>query len=303
MKKKEWKVEGVIPAIITPFDSQEQLNESVLRKLVRRLIDAGVHGLFCLGTNGEFYALTMDEKIRIVEIVVEESQGRVPVYAGAGSPSTKETLKLVSCFEAVGVNVISLITPYFTSLSQKELVDYYKRVAAATGLPIIMYNIPARTGNMLHPKSVEKLAKVPNIVGIKDSSGQYDLILQYIEVTSTMEFSVLSGNDGLILSTLMAGGKGTVSGMANICPETVVAIYKYWQTGDYEKAEQAQRILRIARKALRLGTQPSALKAFVSKLGLEVGPARSPVSPLTNEEEAELNRIVKEYLSSLSILS
>lgn len=302
MKQNYWKAEGVIPALVTPFDDHGELNEPVLRALVRRLMDAGSHGLFCLGTNGEFYALTTDEKVRVVEIVVEETKGQVPVYAGAGSPSTKETLHLVSRLEAAGADALSLITPYFMAFSQAELIDYYKRVAAATSLPIMMYNIPARTGNSLQPKSVAELAKESNIVGIKDSSGSFDLILQYLRATATENFSVLSGNDGLILSTLMAGGKGTVSAMANICPEAVTAIYKHWKAGDYEKAEQAQRVLRVARQALRLGTQPAALKAFVNKLGLAVGQARGPVRPLTADEESELDRIVQEYKTSLTTL-
>jgi 4-hydroxy-tetrahydrodipicolinate synthase len=138
------------------------------------------------------------------------------------------------------------------------------------------------------------LAQVPNIRGIKDSSGSFDTILQYLEHAST-EFSVLSGNDGLILSTLMAGGRGTVSAMANIAPETVVAIYELWHKGEFKQAEEAQRVLRIARGALRLGTQPAALKAFLNGIGLPAGPARQPVSALSAQEQIQLEHIIKAY--------
>jgi 4-hydroxy-tetrahydrodipicolinate synthase len=289
-------VEGVIPAVVTPFDEQEQLNEPALRLMIRRLIDAGVHGLFGLGTNGEFYALTFEEKVRVTEIMVEEAAGKLPVYAGAGCTSTRETIALVKRLEAIGVDAVSVITPYFIKYTQDELVDHFKRIADATALPITLYNMPDRTTNALLPKSVATLAQVPNILGIKDSSGSFDTILQYLECAST-KFSILSGNDGLILSTLMAGGRGTVSAMANIAPETVVSIYEMWHKGEFKKAEEAQRALRVARGALRLGTQPSALKAFLKGIGLPAGPARQPVSALSEQEQIQLEQIIKAFQS------
>lgn len=286
--------EGVIPAVITPFNEQEELNEPVLRAMIQRFIAAGVDGLFCLGTNAEFYTLTEAEKIRIVQIIAEENAGRLPLYAGAGSPSTRETIRLISQLKDAGATAISLITPYFISLSEAELIRFYEDAAHSTSLPIMMYNIPARTGNALTPAAVAHLSKVTNIVGIKDSSGSFDTIINYLAHAQS-DFSVLAGNDGLILATLMAGGKGTVTAMANILPETVVAIYQHWKVGRYEEAEEEQRLLRVARSALRLGSQPAALKSFMNEIGLSAGKPRLPVQDLSEAEKVELRHIVEKY--------
>jgi len=291
-----FKTEGIIPAMITPLDQQEQINEAAIRSLVNRFVSAGVHGLFCLGTNGEFFTLTNDEKLRVASIVIEEAAGRLPVYVGAGCTSTAETIQLTKQLEAAGADALSIITPYFLSYTQQELLVHYQSIAAATELPIVLYNIPARTSNALQPKTVAKLAAIPNIVGIKDSSGSFDTILQYIEQTPD-SFSVLAGTDSLILSTLMAGGRGAIASTANIFPEQVVAIYECWKKGDYTGAEEAQRVLRAIRNAFQLGTLPSVLKAFANKIGLPAGPARKPVLALTPEAEQELQLVYEYYVS------
>jgi 4-hydroxy-tetrahydrodipicolinate synthase len=295
------KPEGVIPAVVTPFDERDELNEAALRILIRRLLNAGIDGLFCLGTNGEFYMLSEDEKVRVVEIAAEETNGRVPVYAGAGSPGLKETVRLIRRYEEAGADAISLTAPYFNVYSQEELFGYFGEAAASTRLPVLLYNIPQRTGNALQPAAVAELAKLPNVAGIKDSSGSFDLMLQYMDVTPS-DFSVLSGNDGLILPLLMAGGQGTVSATANIAPETVVAIYRHWKEGRLDAAEKAQRVLRIARAALKLGTQPAALKAFLNELGLPAGNPRRPVRDLTEPERAQLAAIAGRYREAVRAL-
>lgn len=287
-------VEGIIPAMVTPFQDDEELNETALREMVGRFVDAGVHGLFCLGTNGEFFSLSFDEKVRITEIIVEEAGGRLPVYVGAGCISTAETIRLARRLEAAGADALSLITPSFLAFSQQELLLHYQRVAHATSLPVVLYNIPARTGNSLLPATVARLAETPNIVGIKDSSGSYDTILQYIERTPE-SFAVLAGTDSLILPTLMAGGKGAIAATANVFPEQVVAIFNSWKEGDFTRAEEAQRVLRAIRGAFGLGTLPSVLKALLNKMGVPAGPARQPVEPLSPQAEQELERIYNQY--------
>lgn len=237
---------GIIPAMITPFDRDGELNEQALRVQTRRLIEAGVHGLFCLGTNGEFFTLSFEEKERIVDIVVEEAGGKVPVYAGAGDISTRETIRLAKRFEQIGADAVSVITPYFLAFSQHELKAHYLQLAESIEVPIILYNIPARTGNQLQPQTVSELTEIPNIAGIKDSSGSYDTILQYLEA-SKKRLKVLSGTDSLILSTLMAGGAGGIASTANVFPKLTVAIYERWQAGDIVGAEEAQRKLRWLR--------------------------------------------------------
>jgi 4-hydroxy-tetrahydrodipicolinate synthase len=286
---------GIIPAMVTPFNAENKLNKTALRQMVHRFIDAGVHGLFGLGTNGEFFSLSFDEKIRIAEIVIEETKGRIPVYMGAGGISTEETIVLTRKFEEIGVNAVSVITPYFLTFTQKELYDHFASLADSTSLPIVLYNIPARTGNNLQAKTVAELSQIPNIVGIKDSSGSYDNILSYIEATDSTAFSVLAGTDSLILSTLMAGGQGAIASTANVFPEQVVSIYKYWKQGELNKAEEAQRVLRKLRSAFGLGTLPSVLKEVMNMTGLPAGPSRRPVGPLTEQAKDELKKMVQAY--------
>lgn len=286
--------QGIIPALITPFTPEQELDEAGLRLLARRLIDAGVHGLFCLGTNGEFFSLTFDEKVKIAEIVLDEAAGRVPVYVGAGAVGTEETKRLAVRLERAGVDALTVIAPYFLSFTQKELADHFRRVADATALPVLLYNIPSNTGNALQPETVSALARVPNIVGIKDSSGSFDTILRFLE-SADDQFSVLAGTDSLILPTLMAGGKGAVAATANLLPRVVVDIYEKWKQAKYAEAEMAQRQLRALRSMFKLGTLPSVLKEAMSMAGLPAGPARWPVGPITDEAREILISVVNEY--------
>ncbi|MDQ0875250.1 4-hydroxy-tetrahydrodipicolinate synthase [Paenibacillus sp. V4I3] len=289
------KPAGIIPAMITPFDETQNINESALRQLVRRFIDASVHGLFCLGTNGEFFALTIEEKLRVAEIVIEEAQGRLPIYVGAGCVGTKETAQLAASLEQMGADALSIITPYFLAFTQQELIEHFRTVAEATALPIILYNIPARTGNSLLPRTVMELSKVPNIVGIKDSSGSFDNILQILELCEP-DFAVLAGTDSLILPTLMAGGHGAIAATANVFPEVVSSIYDLWMQGKPEEAELSQRKLRALRSAFSLGTLPSVLKEVMNMIGLPAGEPRLPVQSLTPSAKGELRIVMDRYM-------
>ncbi|WP_282936379.1 4-hydroxy-tetrahydrodipicolinate synthase [Paenibacillus sp. RC67] len=287
---------GIIPAMITPFHSNQELNESALRLLVSKLLAAGAHGLFCLGTNGEFFSMTFEEKIRVAEVIVDEVKGRVPVYVGIGHISTVETVQLARRMEDIGADTLSVITPFFLKFTQKELFEHFRRIAESTSLPILLYNIPARTGNHLQPETVAELAAVDNIVGIKDSSGSFDTILQYIELSGP-DFSVLAGTDSLILPTLMAGGQGAIAATANVFPEAVVSIYENWKKGNYDQAESSQRVLRDLRNAFQLSTLPSVLKEALNILGFPAGPPRLPVNPLSGKERSELIYVMENYLS------
>jgi 4-hydroxy-tetrahydrodipicolinate synthase len=288
------KPSGIIPAMITPMNEDQTVNEVALRQLVHRFLNAGVHGLFCLGTNGEFFSLTADEKVRIASIIVQETAGRVPVYAGSGAISTQETAELSRKMEEAGVSALSVITPYFNAISQHELIRHFETVAAAVSLPVLLYNIPARTGNSLEPRTVAALSTVPNIVGIKDSSGSFDNTLQYIEMVDS-EFAVLAGTDSLILWTLMAGGTGAIAATANVFPELVVSIYEHWRNGELGQGMTAQKKLRAIRSALQKATLPSALKEALALLGFPAGPPRNPVLPVDGQTRSELADVLEQY--------
>ncbi|GBG08374.1 dihydrodipicolinate synthase family protein [Paenibacillus agaridevorans] len=291
---------GIIPAMVTPFTENQTLDEAGLRVLVQRFIEQGVHGLFCLGTNGEFLMLNKQEKVRIAEIVVEEAAGRIPVYAGTGGISTDETITLTKEMERVGVDAVSVITPYFLTFSQDELTLHYQRIAASTNLPIILYNIPNQTGNSIQPQTAARLARESNIVGIKDSSGRMDVILQLLDAADE-SFAVLAGTDSLILPTLMAGGTGAIAATSNVLPRLVASIYNNWANGDLEAAQHAQDALRPLRNSFQLGTIPSALKEAMSQLGLPGGPARFPVKGLGESQKREVAKMIQAYIESGAI--
>lgn len=293
MKKVE--IKGIIPPIVTPMNEDESVNEKELRNQVNRQIKGGIHGLFPFGTNGEGYILNEKEKEEVLSIVIDESKGRVPVYAGTGCISTKDTIRQSQMAESLGADVLSIITPSFAAASQNELYDHYKAVAEAVDMPIVLYNIPARTGNALAPATVAKLSKIPNIVGAKDSSGNFDNMLQYIEQTrDSKDFAVLSGNDSLILWNLLAGGTGGIAGCANVFPEVMASIYNYFAAGDLENARKAQDSIRSFRGCFKYGNPNTIVKTAVNLLGYPVGKCRAPFNQVPEEGIEALKKVLAE---------
>ena len=293
MKKVE--IKGIIPPIVTPMNEDESVNEKELRNQVNRQIKGGIHGLFPFGTNGEGYILNEKEKEEVLSIVIDETKGRVPVYAGTGCISTKDTIRQSQMAESLGADVHSIITPSFAAASQNELYDHYKAVAEAVDMPIVLYNIPARTGNALAPATVAKLSKIPNIVGAKDSSGNFDNMLQYIEQTrDSKDFAVLSGNDSLILWNLLAGGTGGIAGCANVFPEVMASIYNYFAAGDLENARKAQDSIRSFRGCFKYGNPNTIVKTAVNLLGYPVGKCRAPFNQVPEEGIEALKKVLAE---------
>ncbi|MDK2877402.1 MAG: 4-hydroxy-tetrahydrodipicolinate synthase [Thermoanaerobacteraceae bacterium] len=288
------KPEGIIVPIITPMTEDEEINEKELRNQINRMISSGIHGIFCLGTNGESYALSEGEKLRVIEITVEETAKRVPVYAGTGCISTRETIRLSLKAKQLGADALSILSPYYVAVTQDDIYNYFAEIAQSVDLPIVLYNIPARTGNNIDYKTVARLSKYQNIVGIKDSSGNFDNTLRYIEDTDD-RLSVLSGNDSLILWTLLAGGNGAIAGTANLFPELLVEIYRLWQKGEIKKANELQKKLRPFRDVMKMGNPNSVVKRAMKLMGYNVGPARRPVSGVNPKIDEELEKVLKLY--------
>lgn len=284
--------EGIIAAMITPFTSSQEVDFAALDTIVEHLVSAGVHGIFALGTNGEFVSLEQQEKLDVAAAVVRAARGRVPVYAGTGGINTKQTGDFSKAMEQVGVDGLSVITPYFLPFSQEEIEAHFRTVAEAVSLPILVYNIPSRTGVQLEPQTLARLAGVPNIVGIKDSSGDLQNVIEYIEATDE-DFSVLVGTDSLICFALVAGARGAVAATTNIAPHLSVGIYEAWRAGRVDDAYELQRRLGVVRAGIgRHGTIPASLKATMELLGLPAGPPRAPVVALDDEQRSELETIV-----------
>ena len=283
-------IAGIIVPILTPMNEDESVNEQELRRQIDRLIDAGVHGIFTFGTNGEGYILSDAEKEQVLSVTIDQVAGRVPVYAGTGCVSTRDTVRMSRMAERIGADVLSVITPSFAAASQEELYVHYRTLADSVSTPILLYNIPARTGNALAPATVERLARVEGIVGVKDSSGNFDNILQYIERTRDSGFTVLSGNDSLILWTLLAGGRGGIAGCANVFPRNMVAIYEQWRAGDIPAARRAQDAIRPFRNCFRFGNPNTIVKAATAMLGYPVGQCRAPFNGLSEEGAAAVRQ-------------
>jgi 4-hydroxy-tetrahydrodipicolinate synthase len=290
-----FKPQGIITPIVTPMTDDERINEKELRAQVNRLIGSGISGLFALGTNGEVYALTREEKLQVLGIVVDETRKRVPVYAGTGCIGTKETIALSQEAKAAGADVLSIISPYFVAVSQEDLYRHYSAIAESVDLPIVLYNIPGRTGNNIDYTTVRKLAiRYENIVGIKDSSGSFDNTLRYIEDTDP-RLSVLAGNDSLILWTLLAGGCGAIAGWSNVYPELIVSIYTLWEQGKMAEANQRQISIRPLRDVMKLGNPNSVVKRAMNLLGYPVGPAREPAGGTNPKIDDELKKAFALY--------
>lgn len=292
-------IKGIIPPILTPMnnDAEQTVNHEELRRQVERLLSGGVHGLFPFGTNGEGYILSMKEKEKVLETVIDQVHGRVPVYAGTGCISTADTIRMSKRAEELGADVLSIITPSFAVASQKELYDHYVAVAKAVNIPIILYNIPPRTGNRLLPETVQALCRdVDVIVGAKDSSGDVENLKAYIRLTKELAkpTAILAGNDGAILTGLKEGGAGAVAGRANIWPATIAGIYNSFVEGDLESAQKAQDAIAVLQGVFKFGNPNTVIKKAVAELGYPVGECRRPFNYLCEEGVQALRKVLKD---------
>jgi 4-hydroxy-tetrahydrodipicolinate synthase len=285
---------GIIPAMVTPLTPDEKIDLVALRQIIKYLLDGGVHGIFIIGSTGEFYALPMEEKRTLVEATIMEVGKKVPVYVGASSITTRECVSLTQMAESCGADAVSVLTPMFISPSQKDLVDHFSTIASETKLPVVLYNNLPRTGVNITADTVEKLSKVPNIVGVKDSSGDFTLTAEYIRLTRyRKDFSVLQGRDTQILAGLLYGAKGAIAACANVAPALCCEIYNKYQAGDYAGALEAQFALAPLRIAFNLGTFPAVIKDALNLVGINTGSCVKPVNPLTPEEQGQLKNILK----------
>jgi 4-hydroxy-tetrahydrodipicolinate synthase len=287
-------IRGIIPPAATPMQANEDLDLPRFRWYLDYLITEGVHGLFVLGTNSEFYAMDEREKQEIVATAVGHVQKRVPVYAGTGAETTREVVRLTKMAEREGVDGVSVITPYFINPTQQEIIDHYRRVAESTSLPVILYNNPGTCGGVkIDVDTVARLAQMPNIAGIKDSSGDMQNTMEYIRVVPPT-FSVLQGRDTLIYASLIFGARGAIPASANIAPALCAEIFNAFEGGDHARAKAAQLKLNPARMSLALATQPGGVKAALALLGKPIGPCRSPVAPLAPEKQERMRKALVE---------
>jgi 4-hydroxy-tetrahydrodipicolinate synthase len=290
------RLEGVFVPHITPFQRDGELNEDALRKCVQFWVEGGLSGLVPCGSNGEAPCLLREERKRVIEIVVDEVNGKVPIIAGTGAISTRETIQLTKDAKNIGVDAALVVTPFYFRHSNKEIYDHYSAVLEAVDLPIVIYNVPKFTGFSLDPKIVYKLAsEYDNIIGIKDSSGNLSQIAELIRLAGD-KISVLAGTADIALPTLLLGGKGAVIAVANVAPRLCNDLYEAFKEGKLERSSRLQRQISYMNEALvRRHNQLSAIKEALNMKGLQGGYPRKPTAPLGEDEKKE----IKETLNKI----
>ncbi len=288
------QLRGILTALATPFGADGELDEATLRKVVDRSIDGGVHGVVACGSTGEFTALSSDERRRIVEIVVDQAGGRVPVIAQTGATSTAEAIRLSRHAESVGADVVMTIAPYYEPLSLEETTKYLRDVAGSISVPVMLYNIPMATGVDLQPETVGALAReVENIRYVKnttvDMAQSAALIHHYGDVVSTFV-----GWDSLLLASLVEGAAGVMAGTGNIVPAELVAVWDAVQTNDIQQARNAWNAIFPVIDAIMQQPFISAVKSVLGAVALPVGPPRAPLAPLDAATTARIADLVAE---------
>jgi len=289
LQYKGFRPRGVSPALVTPFDKNEEIDEFALRRLVRSVLPH-VDGLVPNGTTGEFTSLTVEERRRVLEIVLDEVRGRRPVIAGTGAASTQEAITMARHAEEAGAAACLVVTPYFLHPSDKGIYQHFYEVAGAVDLPVLLYNIPSTVDAFLPRQVIEDLADLPNVVGLKDSSGHLPYTMEVLEIVGD-RLTVLVGHDEVVLPALAGGCKGMILASANVFPEIWQKVYQAVQEGDLETARYYQRqVQKLARIFCRHGGG-LAVKAALNMMGMKVGRARRPFKiggSLIHETRAEI---------------
>jgi 4-hydroxy-tetrahydrodipicolinate synthase len=290
--KEQKMFTGCGTALVTPFRQNLSLDEFALRRLIRRQIDAGIDFLVPCGTTGENPTLTRAEHLRVVEITVEESNGQVPVLAGAGGYNTAEVIELARDLESLRADGILSVTPYYNKPTQEGLYQHYKAIAAAISIPIIIYSVPGRTGVNVEPATLRRLAQIENIAGVKEASGNVSQIAT-IASQAPEGFSVLSGDDALALPVIALGGHGVISVVANEIPKEMASLIHACLDNDFARARELQKIYLPLMEINFIETNPGPAKAAMAELGLLEPVWRLPLVPPRIENLEKIRRVLE----------
>ena len=284
---------GVGTALVTPFRMDGSLDEEAVRRLARRQIDAGIHFLCPCGTTGEAPTLTHQEKLRVVELVVEEAAGRVPVLAGAGGYDTKEVIELARDFERIGVDGLLSVSPYYNKPSQEGLYRHFRAIADSTRLPIVLYNVPGRTGVNIEVQTVVRLAAVPNIVAVKEASAN---VVQMCDIVANTpdDFMLLSGDDPLIVAVMGIGGRGIICVTSNQAPTECAQIVELCERGDFAAARKLYNWLLPLIQVNFVESNPIPCKAGMAAMGLLEESYRLPLVPPSASTKERIARVLQQ---------
>ncbi|WP_017755193.1 4-hydroxy-tetrahydrodipicolinate synthase [Calidifontibacillus oryziterrae] len=286
----------ILTAMVTPFKENGDVNSEKVNELVEYLIANGTEGIVVAGTTGESPTLTNEEKLSLFKQVVETVNGRVPVIAGTGSNNTRASIELTKKAEALGVNGIMLVVPYYNKPSQEGLYQHFKAIAQETSLPVMLYNIPGRTSVNMTPETIIRLSKVDNIVCVKEASGNLEAMAKIIEETDD-NFSLYSGDDSLTIPVLAIGGTGIVSVSSHVIGNEMQSMVTAFLNGNTIEASAIHRRLLPIMKALFTAPNPTPVKAALVLKGIDVGSVRLPLVPLNDQEIAALEQALQPILN------
>ncbi len=284
---------GVGTAIVTPFTKALTLDEDGVRRLARRQIDEGVHFLVPCGTTGESPTLSEEERARIVQICVEEAHGKAPVLAGAGGYDTREVIHAARQMERAGANGLLSVTPYYNKPTPDGLIQHYKAIAESTSLPIIVYNVPGRTGCNVDPATLVKLAAIPNIIGVKEASGNIQQMCEICRMVPA-DFIVLSGDDAITLPLMAVGGRGVISVASNEVPREMSQMVEAAERGDFSAARKIHTALVPLMLINFVESNPIPVKAAMAAMGLLEEAYRLPMVPPRAESRAKIEGVLNE---------
>lgn len=273
----------LITAVVTPFDENLQLDINKFKDLLEHLVESGSSAVVVTGTTGEAPTLNAVEKLKLWEAAMDFASEKVPIIVGVGTNNTKTTLHNIKLAEEVGVNALLVVVPYYNRPSQKGLLEHFTKISEATELPIILYNIPARCGTELELKTIVELAKLPNIVGIKDSTGSTKLLEQLKEKLGS-DFLLYSGDDALYLETLKLGGAGVISVASHLVGKSMKRIFELYSTGFVQRAECLDQKIAPFYQLIFKFPNPAPIKALLSQQGIDVGKVRLPLVALEDFE-------------------
>lgn len=285
-------------AMVTPFDSKGNIDFAKTTKLVNYLIDNGTDSIVVCGTTGESPTLTSEEKLALIRHVVTTVDGRIPVIAGTGSNDTRATVSLTKKVTDIGVDAIMVVVPYYNKPNQEGLYQHFKAAAESTHLPVMLYNVPGRTVANLAVDTVVRLAEIPNIVAIKDATGNLGVMTEIIDRTPE-DFELYCGDDGLTLPAFAIGSKGTVSVASHVLGNEMQMLAESFFTGNMEKAQFLHRKLLPLFDGFFMAPSPSPIKTALQMKGLDVGGVRLPLVPLTESERITLSGLLNQLEEAL----
>ena len=281
---------GVITALVTPLRN-DRVDEEALRRLVDEQITSGVDGLVPVGTTGESPTLTSEEHIRVVEIVVQQAKQRVPVIAGTGANSTHEAIELTLAAKAVGADATLQVTPYYNKPTQDGLYRHFKTIAQATGLPMVVYNVPGRTGCDLLPDTIARLCDVPLMVGVKEATGNMQRAAQIIARVGD-RLSLLSGDDATAMPLYAVGGHGCISVVSNVAPVDMAAMWDAAAAGDWRRARELHYKLFPLSEGLFIEANPIPVKTALAMMGKIADEIRPPLYPMAGANRDKIKKIL-----------